>query len=72
MSISIDSYDATKFVLQSLRASELNSRQVLSYLNSKQANFQGVSSLVITEGLKLSSTRRFLIKIDENGYKEVK
>lgn len=71
MSISIDSYDATKFVLQSLKTTKLNAEQVLKFLNSSEASFLGVSSLNITEGLNLSSTKRFLIKIDENGYKEV-
>lgn len=72
MSISIDSYDATKFILKSLKTPKRNVEQVLSFLNSKEANFLGVSSLKVAEGLKLSSTKRFLIKIDETGYKEVK
>ena len=72
MSISIDSYDATRFVLQSLKSSKLSSGQVLSFLNSKGADFLGISSFNVSEGLKVSSTKRFLIKIDENGYKEIK
>jgi hypothetical protein len=72
MSISIDSYDATKFILQSLKAKALNSKSVITYLNSKDAGFNGVSSLNITEALKLKTTKRFLIKIDESGYNEVK
>ena len=72
MSISIDTYDATKFVLQSLKSTKLNANQVLKFLNSSEANFVGTSSIKISEGLKVSSSKRFLIKIDENGYKEVK
>lgn len=72
MSISIDSYDATRFVLQALKSIKLSGEEVLKFLNSKDAKFLGVSSFKVTEGYKVSSTKRFLIKIDENGYKEVK
>lgn len=72
MSISVDSYDATNFILQALKASKLNSDNVLKFLNSKKADFSGISSFNVSQGLKVSSTKRFLIKIDENGYREVK
>lgn len=72
MSISVDSYDATRFVLQSLKTSKLNPQEVINFLNSPEADFYGISSLKITKGLKLSSSKRFLIKIDENGYRDVR
>jgi ABC-type branched-subunit amino acid transport system substrate-binding protein len=72
MSISIDSYDATKFVLQALKAPKQTSESVLKYLNSSNADFLGISSFKVSKGLKTSSSKRYVLKIDENGYQELK
>jgi hypothetical protein len=69
MSISIDSYDAAKFILKSLDGEDLSVKGVLRNLG--QADFLGVSSLKIARGLKLSSSRRFLMEITEAGYRVV-
>lgn len=72
MSISVDSYDATKFMFKSLKQPKITRKSVIHSLNSEESTFNGVSSVQISNGLNLSSSKRFLIKIDKNGYKEVK
>lgn len=72
MSISFDTYDATRFVLRSLQIVNLNSDNVLKFLNTKNSDFLGVSSFKVTKGLNVSSSKRYLIKIDHQGYKELK
>jgi len=72
MSISVESYDATKFILKSLKATTLNKKSIIKHLNNIDSNFKGVSSVEIGKKLKISSTKRYLIKIDKNGYKEFK
>ena len=72
MSVSVDSYDATRFLLNSLRKSKMNPKDLISFANSKDAHFSGISSFQVTAGFKVSSSKRYLIKIDETGYTEVK
>ncbi len=72
MSISLESYDAIKFILGSLGLTRLNKTSILKYLNSEQLGYEGISSIKIDRDFQISSTKRFLIKIDKNGYSEIK
>jgi hypothetical protein len=72
MAISIDTYDTVKFIFQAIDLPHISSLSVIQFLNSKKASFKGSSSLVVLEGLKLKVTDRFLMKITEKGYAEVK
>jgi hypothetical protein len=71
MAISIDTYDAVKFILQSLKLKDINPISVIKFLNSSDASYNGPSSLSVSTGLKLKVTSRFLIHVDENGYKDI-
>ena len=72
MAISLDTYDAVKFILQARNQEKINPHSVIQYLNSSKANYKGISSLTVKAGLKLNVSDRFLMKIDETGYKVVK
>ena len=72
MAIRLDTYDAVKFILQARNQEKINPQSVIQYLNSSKANYKGISSLTVEAGLKLSVSDRFLMKIDETGYKVVK
>lgn len=67
MSISMDGYDAAKFILLSLKDKVLTPERVLKSL--KTSDFKGISSLKVGQGLKVNSDRRFLIRVNEDGYK---
>lgn len=72
MAISMESYDAAKFILQSLKSPLLNSTQIINFANSKEIQFIGVSSFRVGAGFKVSSSKRYLIKVDKSGYSEIK
>lgn len=72
MSISLDTYDATKFILEALKAPIYTPEEVINFLNSLKKPFIGSSSLLVTEGLNVSTKKRYVLKIDETGYREFK
>jgi Periplasmic binding protein len=72
MAISIDTYDAVSFILKALKQKVLTPRSVIDYLSSSQATFNGASTLTVKPGLQLEVRSRFVIKVDESGYKEMK
>jgi hypothetical protein len=72
MGISVDTYDAIKFIFQAKYLNKINPHTVIQFLNSSKANYKGPSSLSVSSGLNLKVTDRFLMMINERGYEEVK
>ncbi len=72
MGISIDTYDAVKYILQVRNLKKINPELVIQALQNLKKVYKGPSSLEASAGAKLKVRNRFLIQINEKGYKEIK
>ncbi len=72
MLISIDSYDAVKYLLSSIdKLDSYSSKSVIDYFYKSAQGYKAVGSTEIKRGLKINSTQNFLMKVSKKGYEVI-
>jgi hypothetical protein len=72
MAISSDAYDAIKFLSGHLYSKDFTTESMINFANNLKKPFKGISSFSVKPKFKVNYTKRFIIQITKDGYREYK
>lgn len=72
MLISVETYDVTRFILQSVGGlTTYNPQSLIKFFNNWNVPFTGIGSMNIGKNLEIQTAKKFLIKVSNKGYEGI-